>query len=178
MTCDEQKERCTIVSMLFGAYGQGGDGPRIAIYAKLLEDLPVAVLSKSVKKLVLEQKFLPSVSEIVEAAQSLMGSVDDGSRIRTWAEAWGEIERAMLATPWGKPPTFSRPEITAAVNSYGWQTLQLSLAEDMPTVRAQVRRMYEDACGRSREKQRNDYVLGKNNAGLLDTGLGLKQIGD
>lgn len=48
----------------------------------------------------------------------------------------------------------------------------------MPTVRAQVRRMYEDACGRSREKQRNDYVLGRNNAGLLDTGLGLKQIGE
>lgn len=177
MTCDND-QRCKIVAMLFGAYGQGSDETRIAIYAKLLEELPVAVLSKSVKKLVLEQKFLPSVSEIVEAAQSLMGSVDDSSRIKSWAEAWGEIERAMFATPWGKTPVFSRPEITVAVNSYGWNTLQLSEADKMPTVRAQVRRMYEDACGRSREKQRNDYVLGRNNAGLLDTGLGLKQIGE
>lgn len=101
MTCDND-QRCKIVAMLFGAYGQGSDETRIAIYAKLLEDLPVAVLSKSVKKLVLEQKFLPSVSEIVEAAQSLMGSVDDSSRIKSWAEAWGEIERACLLLRGGK----------------------------------------------------------------------------
>lgn len=177
MTCDEQKERCAIVSMLFGAYGQGGDANRIAIYAKLLEDLPVAVLSKSVKKLILEQKFLPSVSEVVEAAQSLMGSIDDGSRIRTWAEAWGEIERAMIATPWGNTPVFSRPEITAAVNSYGWNSLQMSDADKMTTVRAQIRRMYEDICKRSIEQRRNDYVLGKDSA-LLIGSVKIKQIGD
>lgn len=179
MTCDKD-QRCKIIAMMFGAYGQGDDKNRIAIYVKLLEDLPLVVLSKAVKKLVLEQKFLPSASEIVTAAQSLMGSVDDSSRIKSWAEAWGEIERAMFATPWGKTPVFSRPEITAAVNNYGWQTLQLSLAKDMSTVRAQVRRMYEDACERSVEQHRNDYVLGRNNAGLISIGeySGIKKIGD
>lgn len=175
---DENKQRCHVIATLFGVYGQGGDSKRIALYVKMLEPLPLELLSKSAKKLILESKFLPSVSELVDAAQSLMGSVEDGSRIKTWAEAWGEIERAMYATAWGKTPEFSRPEITAAVNNYGWNTLQLSQQDKMPTVRAQIRRMYEDACARSKERMRNNFVLGNGNAGLIDTGTVFKQIGD
>lgn len=177
MTCDSERERRTqIISMLFGAYGQGGDENRIAIYSKILESIPTEVLSKTVKKLVLESKFLPAISEVVEAAESLIGSVDDSRRIKEWGEAWGEIDRALMRTSWDESPTFSTPEITEAVKSYGWRTLQSSLAEQMPTVRAQMRRIYEDICKRSVEQRRNNYVLGESGT-LLIGNVKIKQIG-
>lgn len=166
--------------MLFGAYGQSNDAQRQAIYASLLKDIPNEVLSKSVKKLLVENKFLPAIAEIVAAAESLMGSIDDTQRVREWDEAWAEIEKAMRATPWYKTPTFSRPEITEAVNNYNWKNLQESLAANMPTVRAQVRGMYETACKRAKERAHNAYVLGRSPEGLLqssvDKALGLTSI--
>ena len=73
----------------------------------------------------------------------------------------------MQATPGGQYPTFSRPEIAQAVASFGWHDLQMTLAKDMPTVRAQVRRMYEDVCKRTKERGSNEYILGKSKTGLL-----------
>lgn len=174
MSCEfsfDEKKRTQIIGMLFGAYGQANDAQRQAIYVSLLKDIPNEVLSKSVKKLLVENKFLPAIAEIVEATKSLMGSVDDTQRVREWDEAWAEIEKAMRATPWGKTPSFSRPEIAAAVNNYGWDSLQKSLAADMPTVRAQVRGMYETACKRAKERAHNEYVLGRSGNGLLQASV-------
>lgn len=153
--------------MLFGAFGQANDAHRQAIYTKVLGDIPNEILSKAVKKMLLESKFLPSIAEVVEAGKSLMGTADDSTRVREWAEAWDEIERAMQSTPWGHAPVFSRIEIELAVRSFGWHDLQMTLAEDMPTVRAQVRRMYEDVCRRTKEHGHNEYILGRNKTGLL-----------
>lgn len=181
MTYDEER-RGQIVGMLFGAFGQANDAHRQAIYTKVLGDIPNEILSKAVKKLLLESKFLPSIAEVVEAGKSLMGTADDSTRVREWAEAWDEIERAMQSTPWGHTPVFSRIEIELAVRSFGWHDLQMTLAEDMPTVRAQVRRMYEDVCRRTKEHGHNEYVLGRNKAGLLQPSApnakGLTSMGD
>lgn len=166
LTYDEER-RGQIVGMLFGAFGQANDAHRQAIYTKVLGDIPNEILSKAVKKLLLESKFLPSIAEVVEAGKSLMGTADDSTRVREWDEAWNEIERAMQATPWGHTPVFSRIEIELAVRSFGWHDLQMTLADDMPTVRAQVRRMYEDVCRRTKEHGHNEYVLGRNKTGLL-----------
>lgn len=163
----EAEARIRIIATLFGAYGQAVDGQRPSIYVKMLKDIPVNVLERACQKIILENKFLPSIAEIVEASRSLVGTADDDSRIREWDEAWAEIERAMQATPWGQYPAFSRPEIAQAVASFGWHDLQMTLAEDMPTVRAQVRRMYEDVCKRTKERGSNEYVLGRNKTGLL-----------
>lgn len=163
----EAEARIRIIATLFGAYGQAVDGQRPSIYVKMLKDIPVNVLERACQKIILENKFLPSIAEVVEASRSLVGTADDDSRIREWDEAWAEIERAMQATPWGQYPTFSRPEIAQAVASFGWHDLQMTLAEDMPTVRAQVRRMYEDVCKRTKERGSNEYILGKSKTGLL-----------
>nr|DAR29288.1 MAG TPA: replisome organizer protein [Caudoviricetes sp.] len=187
----EAEARIRIIATLFGAYGQAVDGQRPSIYVKMLKDIPVNVLERACQKIILENKFLPSIAEIVEASRSLVGTADDDSRIREWNEAWSEIERAMQATPWGEYPTFSRPEIAQAVASFGWHDLQMTLAEDMPTVRAQVRRMYEDVCKRTKERGSNEYILGKSKTGLLqpaakiepralrrtDNGGGLESVG-
>lgn len=188
---NEAEMRIRIIATLFGAYGQAVDGQRPSIYVKMLKDIPVNVLERACQKIILENKFLPSIAEVVEASRSLVGTADDDSRIREWDEAWAEIERAMQATPWGQYPTFSRPEIAQAVASFGWHDLQMTLAEDMPTVRAQVRRMYEDVCKRTKERGSNEYILGRNKTGLLqpaakiepralrrtDNGGGLESVG-
>ena len=164
---NEAEARIRIIATLFGAYGQAVDGQRPSIYVKMLKDIPVNVLERACQKIILENKFLPSIAEVVEASRSLVGTADDDSRIREWDEAWAEIERAMQATPWREYHTFSRPEIAQAVASFGWHDLQMTLAEDMPTVRAQVRRMYEDVCKRTKERGSNEYILGKSKTGLL-----------
>ena len=160
-------ERSKALGILFGAFGQAGDSNRIAIYTKMLADIPPSVLTKACHKLVLESRFLPSVADIVSSAKSLMGTADEDKRVREWDEAWAEIERAMQRTPWGSFPVFSRPEITMAVESFGWYNLQTCLAEDINTVRAQMRRIYEDVCKRTAERGHNEYVLGKSKSGLL-----------
>lgn len=163
----ENSERSKALGILFGAFGQAGDSNRIAIYTKMLADIPPSVLTKACHKLVLESRFLPSVADIVSSAKSLMGTAYEDKRVKEWDEAWAEIERAMQCTPWGSYPVFSRPEIAMAVESFGWYNLQTCLAEDINTVRAQMRRIYEDVCKRTAERGHNEYVLGKSKSGLL-----------
>lgn len=153
------EQRMKIIVTLFGAYGQASDKNRQLIYIQCLKDIPEQLLGKACKKLLLESEFLPSIAKIVEASREIAGEIDETRRVKTWAEAWDEIEKAMNRTPWEKTPIFSTPEIAKAVFSYGWNTLQQSLAADMPTVRAQIRRIYEDVCKRNLQQANSEYVL-------------------
>lgn len=148
------------VASMFAAYGQAADYQRMAVYVKMLKDFPVGLVEKAVDKVLLENKFLPSISEFVAACNSLVETVDDSRRIKSWDEAWKEIQKQMQDAFIYQKPVFSTPEIAQAVQAFGWIPLCETLVEDMPTVRAQVRRFYEDACARSREKRSNARVLG------------------
>ena len=164
------------VRTLFTAYRQANEKATQDIYANLLEDIPVVLLNKTIKKCICEKKFLPSVAEIRQAAMSLMGTVDPSRKVKTWQEAQLEISRGMSRTwfhgclgeipfddsRFGQPcePMWSTPEIKAAVDSYGFDKFQMVNAEDMPTVWAQLRRLYEQACQRKDEAAVNSYVLG------------------
>lgn len=150
-----------IVAMMFGAFGQANDVNRIKIYSQFLKTFPVDVVDKAVQKAILNCKFLPTIAELTEAIKELSGAVNEELRVKTWEEAWNEIQKKMQSTPWGKTPDWSTPEIEAAVNSFGWYDLQTCLAEDMPTIRAQIRRFYEDACKRLSNKAQNEALLGK-----------------
>ena len=135
-----------IIASMFACYGQGQDGVRIATYTSVLTDIPTDILSKVCRKMILESKFLPSVAEIVEASRSLIGSMDESSRTKTWAEAWQEIEKA--------------------VKMYGWHELCETPSKDMRIAKAQLRDMYREVCERSREESVNKFVLGEGK--LLD----------
>lgn len=175
----ELEQRVKIIATMFGAFGQGGDGNRIAIYAKMLKDIPVNVLKVAAEKVMMESKFLPTIAELVEATRSLVAEAEPDTRVKTWAEAWGEIEKAMYRTPWGRTPTFSTPEIAEAVFSFGWTTLHTAEAREMPTIRAQIRRMYEDICARRKEQANNRYAMSGDKNALLrgNRGTGLTKIG-
>lgn len=164
------------MTILFGAYGESKDVDRQTIYCKVLKDIPPALLEMAVYKVLgeWEKTYLPPPGVIVKAAKSIAESKQPEKRVKTWGEALEEIEKAMRNTPWGHNTKWSTPEIAKAVNSFGWHNLQTSLEADMPTVRAQLRRLYEDACNRTTEDARNAYLRGENPLGVL--GIGDKQL--
>ena len=158
---NNETEVVKVMAMMFGAFGQGNDINRIKIYAQFLKSFPVGVVEKAVQKVILNCKFLPTIAELTEAIKELSGTANEDLRVKTWEEAWNEIQRKMQSTQWGKTPEWSTPEIKAAGDAFGWNDLQTCLAEDMPTIRAQIRRFYEDACTRLSNQSQNKALLGK-----------------
>ena len=153
----DDEKRKKILAMLFGAFGKADDADRLAIYRKMLEDMPVVLLSKAVKKLIFEKTFLPSVAEIVTAAKSIAVEVNAANRLPDWQEAWAEIERAVQC---GGTPEFSHPIITLAVKTYGLVNLRMCSVDMWQAAQAQVRRIYDDLCRRYSDKELNCYVIG------------------
>ena len=155
-----------IIASMFACYGQAGDGVRIAAYTNVLNDIPTGILSRVCRKMLVESKFLPSVAEIVEASRSLTGSMDESQRVKTWAEAWQEIEKQMNEAFVYAKPQFSTKEIESAVRMYGWHELCETPSRDMRIAKAQLRDMYHEVCQRSKEELVNNYILGEGK--LLD----------
>lgn len=159
----DKKTNAKIIASLFACYGQGNDGVRIATYTQMLSDLPTDILSKVCKKMILENKFLPSVAEIVEASKSLIGTMDESTRVKPWAEAWQEIEHQMKTAFVYDKPVFSTREIEMAVKCYGWKDLCETPSKDFNIAKAQLRDMYYQVCARSKEESVNNYILGTGN---------------
>ena len=169
----DKRQTVKIISTLFSAYGQANDGNRIAVYTEMLADMPPALLQASCKKLMATSHFLPAIADIIDAAKSLNAEAS-GERVKTWAEAQKEIQRGITRTwykgclgepvsddEYGKPcaPTWSTPEIAAAVDSYGFENLCRALEADMPIVWAQLRKAYEATTARNAEKAINEPLL-------------------
>lgn len=158
---DNNDKRRQILATMFAAYGQAGDEKRLAAYAMALKGVPERLLLKACHKLMLENKFLPAVSEILQACRSLIGSVFDNKRERTWAEAWTEIMDQVRRCGTYEKPKWSTPEIAAAVKSYGYIDLCSLQQNELQTASAQCRRFYEDACRQKNETDINNFVLKK-----------------
>ena len=163
-----------IIASMFACFGQGQDGVRIAAYTNMLSGIPTEILSRVSRKLILESKFLPTVADIVEASRSLIGTMDESSRTKTWAEAWQEIEKQMQECFVYAKPVFSTKEIESAVKMYGWHELCETPSKDMRIAKAQLRDMYNEVCARTREESVNNFVLGEGK--LLDD-TSIKLIG-
>lgn len=147
------------ITKMFAAFGQSSDGKRIATYCQYLSDMPVEVLQKVCVKSVLESKYLPSIAELVEAAQNIVNEAN-GTPDLPFAEAWKEITKELHDTFVYGEPRFSRPEIKQTVDAFGWQELCEMRTTDIPIIRAQLKSMYEGICARNKEKRTNNYVLG------------------
>ena len=155
-------KKAQAMTLLFRAYGQAGDNERMALYIQLLsQELSEDVLMLVVEKAIKSSRFLPTIAELLEMAASLKSSVT-GQGIPSWAEAWKEIQKAMYRTHQGETPTFSHPAIAEAVESYGWGSIHGALAQDMPTIGAQLRRIYDETAKREREQVENTKLIRKN----------------
>lgn len=183
------KLKVKAITTLFMAYGKQNETERIALYCKLLEDIPAEVLQKIVEKTVNESDYLPSVARLREAGRSLMGSVDAAKRVKPWVEVQKEIQQGLSRTwyhgcmgevpfddpNFGKPcePMWSTPEVKATVDSYGLDNMNKVLESDMPIVWSQLRKAYVQACETKKEKEVNTHVL----AGTEFTALASKVSG-
>ena len=163
----ENVELVGVVSGMFSAYGKSSDSARIAVYCKVFADADIGLLKKTVLKILAESKYVPTIADIMDAMRSLEGTIVESRRVKTWEEAWREINDKMYSTPWGRTPDWSTPEIAAAVRAYGWQNLHTSQESDMTAIRAQIRRFYEDACARIADETKNRAVLGIEGGNIL-----------
>ena len=169
------KRKVQAITTLFVAYGKQGETERIALYCRLLNDIPAEVLQKIVEKTANESDFLPSVARLREAGRSLMGSVDETKRVKPWVEVQKEIQQGLSRTwyhgcmgevpfddpKFGQPcePMWSTPEVKATVDSYGLDNLNKVLEADMPIVWSQLRKAYVQACETKKDREVNAHVL-------------------
>ena len=131
---------------------------RLQFYVMMLSDIPPQILEVAVKKLIMTNKFLPSIAEIRETAYGIKGTIS-GTAAPDESEAWGEVIKAIRSVGYYGKPKFSHEAITAAVNNIGWQDICTTPNDGMNTLRAQFRRAYQLAAQRQKDN-RDNAVLG------------------
>ena len=131
---------------------------RLQFYVMMLSDIPPQILEVAVKKLIMTNKFLPSIAEIRETAYGIKGTIS-GTDAPDESEAWGEVVKAIQSVGYYRKPTFSHEAITAAVNNIGWQDICMTTNDGMNTLRSQFRRAYQLAAKRQKDN-RDNTVLG------------------
>lgn len=171
---DNIKIRTQLTASFLAIYGCAGDGNMIAAYVQVLQDIPIEVLRKAYDKVMLECDKRPVPAIVYKAAKSLMEEAN-GTKMIPWAEVQKEIQQGITRTwfhgclgeqvsdeDYGKPcgPKWSRPEVEAVVDSYGYDNLCKCNVSDMPIVWAQLRKAYESLMQNKREKEINGYILG------------------
>lgn len=164
MNNEDAKRRAKIITTLFVTFGQSSDGQRIAAYISVLQGIPVEALKAACTKLMLESRFLPTIAEIVEAARGLVGEAT-GNRVKSWDEAWAELQEQRKSAFIYAKPVFSTVEIRAAAEAFGWREFCCALEEERGTVHAQMRNIYLAVCARKKDKLINEHVL--QHTGLL-----------
>ena len=131
---------------------------RLQFYVMMLSDIPPQILEAAVKKLIMTNKFLPSIAEIRETAYGIKGTIS-GTAAPDESEAWGEVVKAIRSVGYCGKPKFSHEAITTAVNNIGWQDICMTTYDGMNTLRAQFRRAYQLAVRRQKDN-RDNAVLG------------------
>lgn len=140
------------------AYNASLDDNRLRLYVEMLSDIPPSILEASVKKLIMTNKFLPSIAEIRETAYGIK-EIISGTAAPDESEAWGEVIKAIRSVGYYGKPKFSHEAITTAVNNIGWQDICMTTNDGMNTLRSQFRRAYQLAAERQKDN-RDNAVLG------------------
>ena len=131
---------------------------RLQFYVMMLSDIPPQILEVAVKKLIMTNKFLPSIAEIRETAYGIKGTIS-GTAAPDESEAWGEVIKAIRSVGYYGKPKFSHEAITTAVNNVGWQDICTTPSDGTNTLRSQFRRAYQLAAQRQKDNRDNE-VLG------------------
>ncbi len=159
------------------AYNASLDDNRLRLYVEMLSDIPPQILEAAVKKLIMTNKFLPSIAEIREVAYGIKGTIS-GTAAPDESEAWGEVVKAIQSVGYYGKPKFSHEAITAAVNNIGWQDICTTPSEGTNTLRSQFRRAYQLAAERQKDNQDNAVLrISPNNEKLKQlTGNVVKRL--
>lgn len=142
-------ETLALLKQLFAAYPNTPvDEGTIVVYTSMLCDIPPEELKMAIYHCIRTLKFLPGVTEILEAHRQLKGNLIE----QTPAEAWGSVEKAIRGVGRSGMPRFRNALTGRVVEMMGWRSLCDS---DKPGVdRAQFMRMYAEIAKRDDEVQR------------------------
>lgn len=136
-----------VLSQLFSAYANAKiDEGTVAVYLRLLRDIPPAELQTVVDQCVAECKFLPTVAEIRERYHALTRTLGNMTATDAWGMVKSEIRRV---GSWGTP-TFDDPVVAKVVRNMGWNELCMSESPE-GVDRAQFERMYNETINRNEQ---------------------------
>ncbi|MFA5186374.1 MAG: hypothetical protein WC551_07865 [Patescibacteria group bacterium] len=134
-----------LVQMLMAAYPNSKADPKTAaVYEMALTDLDLVKAQRAVLRLLSTTKFLPTISEIREAATAL----DIGPR-RSGAEAWCDVMKQIDDEGAYGTPSFDDPIVADIVKQWGWR--RLCFEGSLESDRARFIETYEAIASRRRE---------------------------
>ncbi len=94
----------------------------VDVFARCLADVPAEIGRAAALKLVCDLQYFPTISQIREAALSLM----PGGEVPSVGEAWSEVVEQMKDIGSYGEPRFSHRAISEAVRAMDWKLLCLS----------------------------------------------------
>lgn len=110
----------------------------IAIYRRLLADLPVDLLQAATLTCATECKFFPTIAEIRQAAAQLTKQASD---VPSPSEAWEEVLHAIRDYGYYRTPEWKHEIVGKVAMRFGWRDLCLS--ENIIADRARFLQAYE-----------------------------------
>jgi hypothetical protein len=134
---------------LFAAYPHAqATVETIAVYDRLLADIPATDLQVVVEQAIAECKFVPTVAEIREKWLALASAANPHSS----GEGWAELQKQILRTGHSGVPHFSDAITAQVVKQMGWR--ELCLSENQVADRAHFLRLYEEVVKQKAEVKR------------------------
>lgn len=138
-----------VLRQLFSAYANAQvTVETIAVYDRLLSDIPAADLQTVIDQCIADCKFLPTVAEIRERWHMLIRTIG----IASAAEAWGEVQAEIRRVGYVGTPYFANSITAQVVKQLGWRDLCAS--ENVVADRAHFMRMYDQMVERSEQAQK------------------------
>lgn len=127
-----------VLKQLFAAYpGNKATEGTVAIYFRLLADIPPESLQTVVDQCIATCKFLPTVAEIRDEWHNLTRKIGQLSATEAWASVLSEIRRiGYIGVPY-----FTDALTAQVVKTLGWR--ELCASENQVADRAHFMRMYE-----------------------------------
>jgi hypothetical protein len=161
-----------VLKQLFSAYANSQvTVETIAVYDRLLSDIPPTDLQTVIDQCVAECKFLPTVAEIRERWHALTRTIG----VPTATEAWGEVQAEIRRVGYIGTPTFANFFTTQVVKMIGWRDLCAS--ENVIADRAHFMKMYDQLIERGEQVNRllpQALTMAQGRVGTS----GMKRIGD
>jgi lysophospholipid acyltransferase (LPLAT)-like uncharacterized protein len=138
----------SILDQLFSSYPNTKIEPAtVAVYVRLLQDIPPADLQTIVDQAIATSEFLPTIAKLRDTWHAM----NHADQI-TWADAWDAVMAEMRRIGSYGSPHFEDELTARVVKSMGWKALCAS--ENTQTDRAQFRDMYNAIASRQESAQK------------------------
>lgn len=140
----------SVLEQLFACYPNTEVTPQtVAMYLRLLQDIPPADLQTVVDQAVATSRFLPTIAELRDMYHALRNV----GRL-TWADAWDMVQREIRRVGSYGTPQLADPITAQVVKAMGWKAMCASPLENVATDRAQFRDMYNAFAAREETAQK------------------------